>query len=143
MMDAIIAHPRGVGRNGGWVSLVTGLLVDNGPDLSMFVKSRADAYRLVDWVTPIESADNYRIDRARVDYRAFEPQWLQVKLIVEEEHQEVLNRLSEVLYLRDGYLDAELIKWAIDPDNHRDPGCMGLVRTHAKLLDAATSETLT
>ena len=122
MIDAIIAHPRGVGSNGGWASLVTGQKVDFGPDLSLFVQSRADAYRLVDWVTPMEPpADEprpdrwKRVDRAHVDYRAFEPGWLQVKLIVEKEHEEVLQRLSAALSLRDNYLDAKLIQWAIKP----------------------------
>lgn len=123
-MDAIIAHPRGVGRNGGWASLVTGNLVDFGPDLSLFVESRADAYRLVDWVTPMSANDRVdggrlvRVDRAKVDYRDFEPKWLQVKLIVEEEHEEVLQRLSAALHLRDGYLDAKLIQWAIQPESN-------------------------
>jgi len=120
-MDAIIAHPRSVGRNCGWPSLVTGKLVQLGPDLSLFVKSRADAYRLVDWVTPElddSSLRAQRVDRAFVDYRTFEPKWLQVKLIVEDEHEAVLHRLSSALHLRDGYLDAKLIQWAIDPANN-------------------------
>lgn len=124
MIDVIKVSPRGVGSNAGWASLVTGQLVDFGPDLSLFVQSRADAYRLVDWVTPMEAPDGAehgrwkRVDRAKVDYRDFEPGWLQVKLIVEEEHRAVLERLSEALYLRDGYLDEKLIRWAIDPLNN-------------------------
>ncbi len=129
MLDVIKATPRGIGSNGGWASLVTGQLVDFGPDMALFVASRADAYRLVDWITPdFVLADRYdaagerqkRVDRAKVDYRDFEPNWLQVKLIVEEEHKEVLERLYEALYLRDGYLDKKLIDWAIDPMNNWD-----------------------
>ncbi len=126
MLDVIKAVPRGVGSNGGWASLVTGELIEFGPDLALFVKSRADAYTLVEWVTPDQEkpADIFerpkRVDRAKVDYRAFEPNWLQVKLIVEKEHEDVLQRLSEALYLRDGYLDKRLIDWAIDPMNNWD-----------------------
>lgn len=124
MTDVIKVSPRGVGSNAGWASLVTGQLVDFGPDLSLFVSSRADAYRLVDWVTPeLEKPDDIlarpkRVDRAKVDYRDFEPGWLQVKLIVEAEHRAVLERLAEALYLRDGFLDEKLIRWAIDPLNN-------------------------
>ena len=126
MIDVIKVSPRGVGSNAGWASLVTGQHVDFGPDLSMFVRSRADAYRLVDWVTPQEAPDGAehgrwkRVDRAKVDYRDFEPGWLQVKLIVEEEHRVVLERLAGAIYLRDGYLDEKLIRWAIDPLNNCD-----------------------
>lgn len=129
-MDAIKALPRGVGSGGGYASLVTGEEVSFGPDLSLFVSSRADAYRLVDWVSPfdppvVEAEDRLsrwkRPDRAYVDYRPTEPQWLQVKLCVEPEHEEVLQRLSRALSYRDDYLDHDLIKWAIDPANHRQP----------------------
>jgi hypothetical protein len=127
--EIIQVSARGVGNNGGWASLVTGQLVDFGPDLSMFVKDRADAYRLVDWVTPtleeqreiaaVCDPDNqhriYRIDRAKVDYRDFEPNWLQVKLIVEQEHRAVLERLTAAITIRDGYLNKALIQWAINP----------------------------
>lgn len=130
-MDAINVASRGVGSNGGWASLVTGKVVDFGPDLSLFVDSRSDAYRLVDWVTPgrpnaISSDDSpdprwKMVDRAHVDFRPSEPQWLQVKLIVEKEHEEVLQRLSSAIHYHDGYLDHAMIKWAIDPANNRQP----------------------
>lgn len=140
MIDAIIARPRGVGSNGGWASLITGELVDFGPDLSLFVTSRADAYRLVDWITPMDfERDSIgrgrRIDRAKVDYRDFEPEWLQVKLIVEKEHEEVLQRLYEALLLRDGYLDKRLIEWAIDPMNNWDVAA-GYQALHHEELEA-------
>ncbi len=132
MTDVIKVSPRSVGSNSGWASLVTGKYVEFGPDLSLFVQNRSDAFRLVDWVTPtleeqreiaaVLDPENQhrvkRVDRAKVDYRDFEPNWLQVKLIVEEEHRAVLERLAEALYLRDGYLDEKLIRWAIDPLNN-------------------------
>lgn len=142
-MDAILATPRGVGRNGGWASLVTGQLVDHGPDLSLFVKNRADAYRLVDWITPPADEPKeawsrpQRIDRAYVDYRPTEATWLQVKLIVEEEHEEVLQRLDRALHLRDGYLDPALIQWAIDPDNHKTPWAYDCVQRLQSEKEAA------
>lgn len=134
MSDAIRVSPRSVGSNGGWASLVTGQHVDFGPDLSIFVQNRSDAFRLVDWVTPtleeqreiaaVLDPENQhrvkRVDRAKVDYRDFEPNWLQVKLIVEEEHRAVLERLAEAVSLRDGYLDEALIQWALDPMNNRN-----------------------
>lgn len=121
MIDAIIARPRGVGVGSG-ISLVTGEPVSCGPDLSMFVESRADAYRLVDWVTPMElpEGERKRVDRVFVDYRSYEPRWLQAKLVVEIEHREVLERLHDALVLRDGYLDAKLIQWALDPGYNWD-----------------------
>ncbi len=132
MNDVIRVSPRSVGNNGGWASLVTGQYVEFGPDLSLFVQNRSDAFRLVDWVTPtleeqreiaaVLDPENQhrvkRVDRAKVDYRDFEPNWLQVKFIVEEEHRAVLERLAEAVSLRDGYLDEALIQWAIDPMNN-------------------------
>lgn len=146
MLDVIKCSPRAVGRNGGWASLVTGQHVDNGPDLSIFVKDRADAYRLVDWVTPMEGETDERgrskrVDRAFVDYRSFEPGWLQVKLIVEPDHEEVLQRLSEALYLRDGYLDQKLIQWAIDPMNNWNTA-RGYQSHHREKLEAMRLENL-
>lgn len=127
-MSVIKCHPRAVGRNGGWASLVTGQMVDNGPDLAIFVQNRSDAYALVDLVTPPQSEERNdhggrekRVDRAYVDYRDFEPHHLQVKLIVEAEHEEVLHRLAHAISLRDGYLDESVVKWAIDPENNRTP----------------------
>lgn len=126
MTNVIRVDARGVGRGGGYASLVTGQHVENGPDLSLFVDNRAAAYTLVDWVTPplperTAWERQKRLDRARVDYRDFEPQWLQVKLCVEEEFEHVLQRLDRAIGLRDGYLDAQLIQWAIDPSTHKEP----------------------
>ena len=140
MLDVIKVSPRGIGSNGGWASLVTGEHVEFGPDLSMFVRDRVDAYRLVDWVTPpappeIAGRHSHRIDRAKVDYRDFEPNWLQVKLIVEEEHKAVLERLAEAIYLRDGYLDEKLLRWALDPMNNWDTA-KGYQSHHREELEA-------
>ena len=145
MIDVIKVTSRGVGSNAGWASLVTGQHVDYGPDLSLFVQSRADAYRLVDWVTPEleQPAVNFdrakRVDRAKVDYRDFEPGWLQVKLIVEGEHRAVLERLAGAIYLRDGYLDEALIKWAIDP-MHNWHVAKGYQAIHREELEAMRAE---
>lgn len=149
MLDVIRASARGVGSNGGWASLVTGKHVEFGPDLSLFVSSRADAYRLVDWVTPLEPTEEekaatpshshwHRVDRAKVDYRDFEPGWLQVKLIAEEEHRAVLERLSEALHYRDGYLDEKLIRWAIDPTVNWNTA-KGYQSHHREALEAMTA----
>lgn len=144
-IDAILASPRGVGSGGGWASLVTGKHVHHGPDLSLFVGSRTDAYRLVDWVTPTPTERTEfggrvkRVDRAYVDYRDFEPHYLQVKLVVEPEHREVLERLSEALSIRDGYLDAKLIKWAINPGYNWDTA-KGYQALHRDELDAAVAK---
>lgn len=119
MTQVIKVSPRGVGHNGGWASLVTGEMVEHGPDLSMFVEDRSQAYVLVDWVSPI--SDGKRVDRAQVDYRPSQPNHLQVKLIVEPEHEEVLQRLCLALQLRDGCLDERLIRWARYPLDNREP----------------------
>jgi hypothetical protein len=138
MSDVIKTSPRGVGSNGGWASLVTGQLVKFGPDLSLFVASRADAYTIADWLTSDfmdERNRAKRVDRCHIDYRDFEPHWLQVKLIVEEEHRVVLERLSEALYLRDGYLDKRLLDWAVDPMNNWDVA-KGYQSHHREELEA-------
>jgi hypothetical protein len=140
--DAIYVNARGVGISGGWASLVTGELVSHGPDLSLFVKSRSDAYKLVDWITPMpERSDSItlpkRIDRAYVDYRTSEPKWLQVKLIVEEEHEAVLERLYQALVARDGYLTPGLVRWAIDPVS-LEPQCARIGQWYEKRITELT-----
>ena len=153
MNDVIRVSARSVGNNSGWASLVTGQYVEFGPDLSLFVQNRSDAFRLVDWVTPtleeqreiaaVLDPENQhrvkRVDRAKVDYRDFEPNWLQVKLIVEEEHRAVLERLAEAVSLRDGYLDADLIKWAIDP-MHNWHVAKGYQFLHREEMEAMKTE---
>lgn len=142
-IEHVNVYPRGVGRNGGWASLVTGQLVDHGPDLSLHVKNRVDAYAIVEMVTPIQTEEERNsggkrvehLDRAKVDYRSFEPDWLQVKLIVEEEHEGVLQRLSTALLYRDGYLDARLIRWALDPDTQHPCAIKVIERLEKKVAE--------
>lgn len=121
-LEIVQVDPRPIGYGSG-TSLVTGKSIAEGPDLSMFVNGRADAYRIADWLA-IDITDDRdrlkRIDRCFIDYRDFEPNWLQVKIVVEEEHRAVLERFAEALHLRDGLLTKRLFEWAIDPMKNWD-----------------------
>lgn len=124
-LEIVQVDPRPIGYGSG-TSLVTGKSIAEGPDLSMFVNGRADAYRIADWLA-IDITDDRdrlkRIDRCFIDYRDFEPNWLQVKIVVEEEHRAVLERFAEALHLRDGLLTKRLFEWAIDPMKNWDLAC--------------------
>lgn len=122
-MDYIRWRVRGIGSNGGWASLVTGQAVGGGPDLSGFVSNRADAYALADIFGQLdvsESGPDYREtpfrDRCNIDFRDFEPHWLQVKVIVEPEYKPVLERLYSAVLNRDYLLCANDLKWALNPE---------------------------
>lgn len=117
-------HPRGIGSGGGYPSLATGKPCDFGPDMAMFAGSRADAYLFADWAArDIEdgSGRSKRIDCCYIDYRPSEPNWLQVKVCVEKEDEAVLDRLYTAINVQGGYCDEEIVKWAIDPENNKQP----------------------
>lgn len=101
--------PRGVGSNGGWKSLVTGEHVQFGPDMACFVASKEAGERLV------EKLDG----RAYLDFRPSEPRWIQLKLLVEKEHEDVLGRLYDALTATEGMFRPRLLLWALDPENHK------------------------
>jgi hypothetical protein len=116
---------RGIGSNSGWNSLVTGRKVDFGPDMSGFVESRASAYELAEIFHPIiragsggpdYSKEPYD-DRCHIDFRGFEPDWLQVKVIVEPEHRAVLERLYSAVLGRDKLICRNDVIWALDPES--------------------------
>lgn len=112
LSDDVWEHPefwkaRGVGRNGGWKSLVTGEEVFSGPDVSGFVRSKEAGERLLGLLD----------GRAHLDFRPREPHWIQLKLIVEEEHVDVLHRLCEAVWACEGVIQPRLIAWALRPQD--------------------------
>ena len=125
MADSSWDHPefwraRGVGSNGGWKSLVTGEFVEFGPDISGFVSSKEAGERIVDLLD----------GRAYLDFRPFEPNWIQVKLIVEKEHRGVLQRLYDANLVCEGMIRPRTIAWAIDPEQF--PGYEPIVLRHQR-----------
>ncbi len=136
MARAVKWRPREIGLGGGYASLATGQHVDFGPDLSGFVRNREDAYALAELFSPVSKwSDNNRenarvgnyVDRCYVDFRAFEPNWLQVKFCVEKENIAFLERLQLVANLHDGWLDADAVKWIMEPDEYREPFAVGVI----------------
>jgi hypothetical protein len=92
--------PRGVGSNWNIPDLVTGL--DDGklhPDMSGFVKSKAEGQLAVVIFG----------DRARLDYRESEPNWIQVKVSAQEE---VLYELEKLVRENNGLLTPDIVNKA-------------------------------
>ena len=131
---------RGIGRGGGFPSLITGIEA-SGPDISGFVCDRSEAYALVDlfnanFVNGPKTERGGVIDRAYVDYRPTEPGWLQVKVCAEEKYAPLLERLYKSVNLRDGYIDAKLIAWALDPERQDAPWAYSLTEILEEKLRA-------
>lgn len=101
--------PRGLGSEWNLTCLVTGKEERLMPNISGFVRSKAAGERVVKMFD----------GRARLDWRESEPNWIQVKVGVIEEHKEVLVRLFDAVMTCEGMLTPEIIKWAIDPVKSR------------------------
>lgn len=101
---------RGVGFGVG-TCLVTGETDVGGPDIAGFVSSREAGERVVALFG----------GRARLDYRDFEPNWIQVKVVVKEEHKDVMTRLMSASSCCEGMLSPRMILWALHPVEL--PGC--------------------
>lgn len=125
---------RGIGSNGGWKSLVTGEHVEFGPDVAGFVGSRESGERLVEHLE----------GRAKLDFRPSEPNWVQVKLIVEEEHKPVLQRLCDAVAACEGVIRPRILAWALDPENFPgyEPRMLKMLRS-ARELSKHTKTLLT
>jgi hypothetical protein len=128
-MKALYWQPRGIGSNGGWPSLVTGDFVPFGPDLSGFVVSKEDGKAVVEMFG----------GNAKLDFRDFEPDWIQVKVIVEEEHREVLQRLHDGVSILGGFLNPKVLAWALEPEAHPgyEPLALRVVREMKAKLEEA------
>lgn len=129
-MKAVQWRPRGIGYGGGYASLATGRLVSGGPDLSGFVATRADAYALADLFSPIskweeDNRDKARVgeyvDRCYIDFRTYEPNWLQVKVCVEQGDIAFLERLNLIASLQNGWIDKDTVNWVMSPDTSSTP----------------------
>jgi len=81
------------------------------PNVSGFVQSKEAGERVVALFN----------GRARLDYRTYEPNWIQVKVGCIPEHEAVLHRLCHASWGCSGMLSEDIIKWALDPE-----GCPGL-----------------
>lgn len=98
--------PRGIGSEWNLTCLVTGKEEKLMPNISGFVRSKAAGERIVKMFN----------GRARLDFRTYEPNWIQVKVGVLEEHKEVLVRLQNAVMTCEGMLTPEIIQWALDPE---------------------------
>ena len=107
-----VDHPeywtlRGIGSD--WVPcMVTGKPEALRPNLSGFVTSKEAGERIVTMFG----------GRARLDYRDYEPNWIQVKVGVNKEYEEVLRRLERAVSESYNILSPEMIFWALDPVNY-------------------------
>src|SRR5271165_6475879 len=108
MSDMLYWSPRGIGFDSVPCFVTKQKECSGRPNISGFVSSREDGQKVVDMF------GGY----ARLDYRDFEPNWIQVKVGVEKEHEEVLDRLMVVC--SDGILTPKRLAWSINPPENRD-----------------------
>lgn len=76
------------------------------PNISGLVKSKEAGERVVAMFG----------GRARLDFRDFEPNWIQVKVGITKGNEVVLRRLSLANYAMFGILDPRVVVWALDPE---------------------------
>jgi hypothetical protein len=117
--------PRGIG-NGHGVCFVTGKAVSMGSDIAGFVRSREAGQRVVDIFE----------GRARLDYREYEPNWIQVKICAVPEHLDALKRIYDATSKNGGIVYRELVQWAADPVNCRgyEPRFLRIIREKSESL---------
>lgn len=95
--------PRGVGYGGGYADLVTGEPNEGGPDLSGFVRSKAEGHL----------ACAIFGGNAFLDWRAFEPRWIQVKVTCAD--RGVLLRLCQLVDANNSILTPAIVRQALSP----------------------------
>lgn len=108
MNDMVYWSPRGIGCDGVPCFVTKNMKCDLRSNISGFVSSREDADKVV----------NIFGGYARLDFRAHEPNWIQVKVGVEKEHTEVLDRLMAAC--SDTILTPKKLAWAVNPAENRD-----------------------
>jgi len=108
MNDMVYWSPRGIGMDSVPCFVTKKMECDLRSNISGFVSSREDAQRVV----------NIFGGYARLDYREREPNWIQVKVGVEKEHSEVLDRL--MVACNDAILTPKRLAWAVNPAENRD-----------------------
>lgn len=98
---------RGIGSDGGLPCLVTGRILGFCPNISGFPRGLAGAHRVIAMLG----------GRAKLAYRHHEPNYIQVKIGVSEEHTDVLTRLHRGITFLDGIITPKIIDYAL----HRGP----------------------
>lgn len=87
-------HMRGIGRAGG-ISIMSAKQIDFGYDLAGYVKSREDGELIVDLFQGL----------VKIDYRPSEPNWIQVKVIVDDENKiYILDELMTVVMINGNFI---------------------------------------
>lgn len=107
MNDMVYWSPRGIGYD-SVPCFITKKPEDGRPNISGFVSSIAEGEKVV----------NIFGGYARLDYRSHEPNWIQVKVGVDKEYEEVLDRL--MVACSDAILTPKKLAWAINPPENRD-----------------------
>lgn len=105
--DPQFFRPRGLGRDGNFPCLVTGVHLDFAENLSGFVTSKTAGEKVLAMLG----------GRARLDYRDYEPNWVQVKIGVAKGHEAVLQRLCDATAACDNIISPRMILWALDPES--------------------------
>ena len=90
IIDGIILYGRGVGIESGRPCFICGK--ECFPNFAAFVESKADGENIVKWIG----------QGARLDFRDYEPDWIQVKVYSCKEHRPLLSALHD-------YIDNDLI----------------------------------
>lgn len=87
-------HMRGIGREGG-LCIITGEDISLGYNLSGFVKTREDGELIVDLFKGL----------VKLDYRPHDPNWIQVKVIVDTQGEEyILEELNAVVKINGDFI---------------------------------------
>lgn len=108
-MDNIVRwSPRGIGCDSVPCFVTKNAECELRSNISGFVSSREDGEKV------LEIFGGY----ARLDFRTHEPNWIQVKVGVDKEHNEVLDRL--MIACNDSILTPKRLAWAINPAENRD-----------------------
>lgn len=109
MTDIEYWSPRGVGFD-HVPHMVTGADATGRPNISGFVKGKDGGERVV----AMFGGPKF----ARLDFRSFEPNYVQVKVGVDKGQEDVLERLMAAC--SDALLTRKKIQWAINPAENRD-----------------------
>lgn len=116
--------PRGIGRGFSGIDLRTGLEPDGYLyDLSGFVRTKGDGHLVVALFG----------DRAYLDYRPSEPDWIQVKICAD---QETLRKIETAVYENDCILTLKIVREALGDPNFASSD-VGKV-SKERVIDAAS-----
>jgi hypothetical protein len=114
--------PRGIGSEWNLTCLVTGETANLMPNLSGFVESKEAGERVVAMFN----------GRARLDYRASEPSWIQVKVGVLPQYILVLELIHH--YTQEGVICPRMIQYALTRERRVREGEKDRTDTADRLL---------